>query len=151
APFATSAEDRSRLAVVRALNLFFGVRQVAKAEAMLHKAAADAADNAVRRRISAVHGVLAFFAGRPQQAAESGAEILASEGINPEAAVWASSAVGAALAGRGRITEALTAVESGWAALERCTTEPETAMCRQVLAHAELSALLLSGRVHDAL
>ena len=150
APFATSAEDRSRLAVVRALNLFFGVRQVAKAEAMLHKAAADAADNEVRRRISAVHGVLAFFAGRPQQAAESGAEILASEGISAEAAVWAASATGAGLAVQGRSTEALSAVEAGWAALARCTTEPEMASCRQVLAHAEVSALLLAGRVPEA-
>ncbi|HET9254595.1 MAG TPA: AAA family ATPase, partial [Pseudonocardiaceae bacterium] len=151
APFATSAEDRSRLAVVRALNLFFGTRLVAKAEAILHKAAADAADTEVNRRISAVHGVLAFFAGRPQQAAESGAEILASEGVSPEATVWASGAVGAALAARGRTTEALSAVRDGWAALDRCTTEPEIAMCRQVLAHAELSALVLSGQVHDAL
>lgn len=150
APFATSAEDRSRLAVVRALNLFFGVRQVAKAEAMLHKAAADAADNEMCRRISAVHGVLAFFAGRPQQAAESGAEILASEGVSTEAVVWAASATGAGLATRGRTSEALSAVASGWAAIARCTTEPEMAVCRQVLAHAELSALLLAGRVHDA-
>ncbi|HEX6403912.1 MAG TPA: LuxR C-terminal-related transcriptional regulator [Pseudonocardiaceae bacterium] len=150
APFATSAEDRSRLAVVRALNLFFGVRQVAKAEAMLHKAAADAADNEVRRRISAVHGVLAFFAGRPQQAAESGAEILASEGVSTEAAVWAASATGAGLAVQGRSTEALSAVEAGWAALGRCTTEPEIASCRQVLAHAEMSALLFAGRVPEA-
>jgi DNA-binding NarL/FixJ family response regulator len=151
APFATSAEDQSRLAVVRALNLFFGIHLVAKAEAILHKAAADAADTEMNRRISAVHGVLAFFAGRPQQAAESGAEILASEGVSPEAVVWASSAIGAALAARGRAGESLSAVEGGWAALERCTTEPETAMCWQVLAHAELSALLLSGRVNEAL
>ncbi len=150
APFATSAEDRSRLAEVRALNLFFGVHQVAKAEGMLHKAVADAVDNEVRRRISAVQGVLAFFAGRPQQAAESGAEILASEGVSPEASVWASSATGAGLAVQGRITEALSAVEAGWAALARCTTEPEMASCRQVLAHAEMSALLRAGRISDA-
>jgi DNA-binding CsgD family transcriptional regulator len=149
-PFATSAEDRSRLAVVRALNLFFGVRQVAKAEGILQKAAAEAADNEVRRRISAVRGVLAFFAGRPSQAAESGAEILASEGVTAEAAVWAASAAGAGLAVGGRTTEALAAVEAGWAALARCTTEPEMASCRQVLAHAEVSALMLAGRVHDA-
>jgi DNA-binding CsgD family transcriptional regulator len=149
-PFATSAEDRSRLAVVRALNLFFGVRQVAKAEGVLQKAAAEAADNEVRRRISAVRGVLAFFAGRPSQAAESGAEILASEGVTAEAAVWAASAAGAGLAVGGRTTEALAAVEAGWAALARCITEPEMASCRQVLAHAEVSALLLAGRVHDA-
>jgi DNA-binding NarL/FixJ family response regulator len=150
APFATSAEDRSRLAVVRALNLFFGLGQVAKAEAMLHKAAADAADDETCRRTSAVHGVLAFFAGRPQQAAESGSEILASEGASPEVVVWASSAAGAGSAARGYIAEALAAVAGGWAALENCTTEPEMALCRQVLAHAELSALLLAGRVHDA-
>ncbi|MGH3790342.1 MAG: AAA family ATPase, partial [Pseudonocardiaceae bacterium] len=150
APFATSAEDRSHLAVVRALNLFFGLGQVAKAEAMLLKAAADAADNEMCRRTSAVHGVLAFFAGRPQQAAESGAEILASEGVNAEAVLWASSATGAGLAARGRITDALSAVSGGWAALARCTTEPEMALCRQLLAHGELSALLLAGRVHDA-
>ncbi len=150
APFATSAEDRSRLAVVRALNLFFGLGQVAKAEAMLNKAAADAADNEVCRRISAVHGMLAYFAGRPQQAAESGAEILASEGVSAEAVVWASSATGAGLAARGRTTEALSVVADGWAALARCTTEPEMALCRQALAHGELSALLLGGRVHDA-
>ncbi|MGH3754255.1 MAG: LuxR C-terminal-related transcriptional regulator [Pseudonocardiaceae bacterium] len=150
APFATSAEDRSRLAVVRALNLFFGLGQVAKAEAMLHKAAADAADNETCRRTSAVHGVLAFFAGRAQQAAESGGEILVSEGPSAEAVVWASSAAGAGLAVRGRTAEALEAVAGGRAALAGCTTEPEMALCRQVLAHAELSALLLAGRVHDA-
>jgi DNA-binding NarL/FixJ family response regulator len=150
APFATSAEDRSRLAVVRALNLFFGLGQVAKAEGMLHKASADAADNETCRRISAVHGVLAFFAGRPQQAAESGGEILASEGASAEAMVWASGAAGAGLAARGRTAEALSAVAAGWAALKRCTTEPEMALCRQTLAHAELSALLLAGRVNEA-
>jgi DNA-binding NarL/FixJ family response regulator len=150
APFATSAEDRSRLAVVRALNLFFGLGQVAKAEGMLHKASADAADNETCRRISAVHGVLAFFAGRPQQAAESGGEILTSEGASAETMVWASGAAGAGLAARGRTAEALSAVAAGWAALKRCTTEPEMALCRQTLAHAELSALLLAGRVDDA-
>ncbi|HEY6422955.1 MAG TPA: LuxR C-terminal-related transcriptional regulator [Pseudonocardiaceae bacterium] len=150
APFATSAEDRSRLAVVRALNLFFGVGQVAKAEATLHKAAADTSDNVMWRRTSAVHGLLAFFAGRPQQAAESGSEILASEGVSDEAVVWASSAAGVGLAARGRTAEALDAVATGWAALKRCTTEPEMALCRQALAHGELSALLLAGRVHDA-
>ncbi|MGH3775407.1 MAG: LuxR C-terminal-related transcriptional regulator [Pseudonocardiaceae bacterium] len=150
APFATSAEDRSRLAVVRALNLFFGLGQVAKAEGMLHKASADAADNEMCRRTSAVHGVLAFFAGRPQQAAESGGEILASEPTSAEAVVWASSAAGAGLAARGRTAEALSAVAAGWEALKRCTTEPEMALCRQTLAHGELSALLLAGRVDDA-
>jgi hypothetical protein len=102
------------------------------------------------RRTSAVHGVLAFFAGRPQQAAESGAEILASEEVSAESVMWASSAMGVGLAARGRTTEALSAVTGGWAALERCTIEPEMALCRQVLAHGELSALLLAGRVHDA-
>ncbi|MGH3936085.1 MAG: LuxR C-terminal-related transcriptional regulator, partial [Pseudonocardiaceae bacterium] len=150
APFATSAEDRSRLAVVRALNLFFGLGQVAKAEATLHKASADAADNETCRRTSAVHGVLAYFAGRPQQAAESGGEILASEGVSAEAVVWASSAAGAGLVARGRTVEALSAVADGWAALKRCTTEPEMALCRQTLAHAELSALLLAGRINEA-
>ena len=150
APFATSAEDRSRLAVVRALNLFFGLGQVAKAEATLHKASADAADNETCRRTSAAHGVLAFFAGRPQQAAESGGEILASEGTTPEAVVWASSAAGMGLAARGRPTEALSAVVTGWDALKRCTTEPEMALCRLTLAHSELSALLLAGRIDDA-
>ncbi|MGH3965223.1 MAG: LuxR C-terminal-related transcriptional regulator [Pseudonocardiaceae bacterium] len=150
APFATSAEDRSRLAVVRSLNLFFGLGQVAKAEGMLHKAAADAADNETCRRTSAVHGVLAFFAGRPQQAAESGGEILASEPTSAEAVVWASSAAGAGLAARGRTGEALSAVAAGWEALKRCTTEPEMALCRQTLAHGELSALLLAGRIDDA-
>jgi DNA-binding NarL/FixJ family response regulator len=150
APFATSAEDRSRLAMVRALNLFFGLGQVAKAEGMLHKASADAADNETCRRTSAVHGVLAFFAGRPQQAAESGGEILVSEGASAEAVVWASSAAGAGLVARGRTAEALSAVADGWAALKRCTTEPEMALCRQTLAHAELSALLLAGRINEA-
>lgn len=150
APFATSAEDRSRLAVLRALNLFFGLGQVTKAEAMLHKAAADAADNEMCRRTSAVHGVLAFFAGRPQQAAESGAEIMAAEGASAEAVAWASGATAAGLAVLGRATEALSAVGQGWAALTRCTTEPELALCRQLLAHGEISALLQAGRVQEA-
>ncbi|MGH4023384.1 MAG: AAA family ATPase, partial [Pseudonocardiaceae bacterium] len=152
APMICAAEDHYRFAVLRAFNLFFGLGQVDAAEAVLRDAA-EAAEPQVVRRVRAVAGVLAFFAGRSQQAAENGPD-LPAEG-SAETAIWVSSAAALQLAGCGRATEALAAVARGWAALDRAAlkpdgAEPETALARLALAHAEVSALLLGGRIRDA-
>ncbi|MCE3554611.1 helix-turn-helix transcriptional regulator [Pseudonocardia sp. RS11V-5] len=38
----------------------------------------------------------------------------------------------------------------GWAAFEECTAEPELAITRAILRHAELAGLLLTGRIREA-
>lgn len=148
APLVRAEQDRYRLDVVRAVNLFFGLGQVEAAETVLRQAAASAGP-ATAGSIRAVEGVLGCFAGRPQPAAESGPE---HDGAGP--AVWACTAAALRLACAGRVTEALTAVARGRDALECCVrrperTEPEIALARLVLAHAEVSALLLAGRVRE--
>lgn len=151
APLVSSAEDRYRLAVARALNLFFGLGRVEEAETTLREVA-DAAEPEAGRSARAVAGVLAFFAGRPEQAAEIEHDVPA--GAPAGTVIWVSSAAALGLAGCGRTAEALTAAARGWAALERCAlkpdgTEPETALARLALAHAEVSALLFAGRIRD--
>ncbi|MGH3797291.1 MAG: LuxR C-terminal-related transcriptional regulator [Pseudonocardiaceae bacterium] len=154
APLVSSADDRYRLVVGRALNLFFGLDRAAAAETMLREAA-EGAQPQVGRSIRAVGGVLAFFAGRPREAAEFGLDVAGCGGESAGTRLWASSAAGLGLAATGRSTEALAAVARGRAALERCprtpdAAEPETALARLALAHGELSALLFAGRIHDA-
>lgn len=150
-PLVTEVSDRYRLIVVRALNLFFGQGRLVAGEAMLREAAA-AAQPQVAASLRAIGGVLAFFAGRPREAAEFGRDISAAAG---SAQFWAAGAGGIGLAALGRSTEALTAVAAGWAALDECAVtadpaEPEVGMVRLVLAHAEMSALLFAGRIRDA-
>ncbi|MGH3942068.1 MAG: LuxR C-terminal-related transcriptional regulator [Pseudonocardiaceae bacterium] len=147
----TSAHDRYRLTVVRALNLFFGKGQLAAAEVLLREAVAGAEPEAAES-LRAVGGVLAFFAGRPEEAAGFGRDISVLPG---SAQIWAACAAGMGLAAGGRGAETLAAVAVGRAALDGCamrvdTTEPEMALARLLLAHAEMSALLLAGRIRDA-
>ncbi|MGH3907682.1 MAG: LuxR C-terminal-related transcriptional regulator [Pseudonocardiaceae bacterium] len=147
----TSAHDRYRLAVVRALNLFFGLGRVEEAETTLREVA-DAAEPEAGRSARAVAGVLAFFAGRPQQMAEPARDV--SAGGSAGARIWVPCAAALRLAASGHAADALAAVARGRAALERCpvqpdSTEPETALARLAFAHAELSALLLAGRIRD--
>ncbi|MGQ0776827.1 MAG: LuxR C-terminal-related transcriptional regulator [Pseudonocardiales bacterium] len=148
---ATDVQDQYRLTVVRALNLFFGRGQLAPAEEMLREAAASAKPEAAES-LRALGGVLAFFAGRPQEAAGFERDMSALAG---SAQIWAACAAGMGLAAGGRSTETLAAVAVGRAALDGCamridTTEPEMALARLLLEHAEMSALLLAGRIRDA-
>ncbi len=152
AALVTSAHDRYRLAIVRALNLFFGLGRVEEAETILRQVA-DAAEPEAGRSVRAVAEVLAFFAGRPQQVAELGVRDV-SAGASAGERIWVSCAAALGLAARGRTADALATVARGRAALERCpvqpdSAEPETALARLALAHAELSALLLAGRIRD--
>ncbi|HEY2764963.1 MAG TPA: LuxR C-terminal-related transcriptional regulator [Pseudonocardiaceae bacterium] len=158
APLAGSAEDRYRLVVVRALNLFFGLGQAAAAETMLREAGAVVEPDAACS-VRAVSGVLGYFAGRPQEAAEFGLDASAAA-TGSAARIWGSCAAGMGLAAIGRGTEALAAVARGRAALEHRSTRPDTTgpdtagpdtgLIWLTLAHGELSALLLAGRVRDA-
>ncbi|MGH3914020.1 MAG: AAA family ATPase, partial [Pseudonocardiaceae bacterium] len=150
-PLVTEVRDRYRLVVVRALNLFFGKGRLPAAEAMLREAAAGA-EPQTAASLRAIGGVLAFFAGRPQEAADLDRDIPTSTG---SAQIWAAGAAGMGLAACDQVTDALAAIAVGRAVLEDCPlsahpTEPEMGLARLVLAHAETSALLVAGRIRDA-
>jgi DNA-binding CsgD family transcriptional regulator len=153
---ATASEpaDRSRLVIGRALNLFFGLGRPGEAEAMLREAeAAPGVDpgHGPGSCITATRGVLAFLAGRPQEAAEISNEVLTSpRGASRPARAWAWAAAAAGLADAGRGAEALAAVASGRAECDRARGETELTMARLLLARGELDALLFTGRIHDA-
>jgi DNA-binding CsgD family transcriptional regulator len=153
---ATASEpaDRSRLVIGRALNVFFGLGRPHEAEAMLRdteKALAGDPGRGPGSCVTATRGVLAFFAGRPQQAAEISSEVLtAPSGSNRPARAWAWAAAAAGLAVAGRGTQALAAVASGRAECDGARGETELTMARLLLARGELDALLFTGRIHEA-
>jgi RecA/RadA recombinase len=94
AALVTAAPDRYRLVVVRALNLFFGLGQVAAAERMLREAAAaaDGTEPETARAVRAIAGVLAFFAGRPLAATNSGPDGWGCAEKSAGTRVWTSAA-----------------------------------------------------------
>lgn len=152
APLVRTADDHYRLGVVRALNLYFGLGQPDAAEAML-RAAAAGADAEQARRMRAVAGVLAYFAGRPQLGAEVEQDLTSGEPAGTT--IWTATAAALGLARSARLGDALASAARGWAALDRYAlkpdgAEPETALARLALVHAEVSALLFAGRIRDA-
>ncbi|WP_448640226.1 LuxR C-terminal-related transcriptional regulator [Geodermatophilus sp. URMC 63] len=135
-----TAAEREQLAVTRTLNHFYGLGSVE--EARVEGAAAGTHQDAV----SAVRGLLLYSAGRSREALGS------TEGArrDPASRLWACAARTGALAVLGRADEALTAADEGWKALDEAAATAETSTARAALAHGEVRALELSGRIREA-
>ncbi len=147
AVLARTGEERARLAITRALNLFFGLDRAKEATAALDEAAESVAQPA---SVQAVHSMLSFSAGRPQEAADLGRSVLAVQPVGDAAQVWACATMTATQAALGSTARALTFAEQGWAADGRNTSDPEISSARLVLAHEELLALSMAGRIGEA-
>lgn len=144
-----SAPDRSRLVMMRALNLFSGLGRTADAETELEKAAAGMPDGEGRDALAATLALVAFLDGRPERAVGLGTTVMAGAHRESCAHPLAAAARVAGLAVSGRPTEALQVATAGWAALERVPSEAEVAFVRLELAQGELLALWLAGRFGD--
>lgn len=136
---------RAQLAVLRARNLYCGLGRATDAESALRAAEAVVTTAEVRARVVGARGVLTFLTGRPRHAIELGVAETSLLGEGPRPSASAVSV--AALAVTGRVQEALAAAASGWSVIERYRLEPETTFSRLMLAHGELLALRVAGRI----
>jgi DNA-binding CsgD family transcriptional regulator len=147
---ARTEDERAGLASTRALNLFYGLGRAQEAIAALDRTSASVGADA-SAKLTAVRSVLSFSAGRPREAAELGHRVL-DTGLADDgsARICACAAVTAAHAVLGAPADALRFAEQGWAAAGRGRGDPEVFSARWALAHDELLALNLAGRVGDA-
>ena len=147
---ARTDEERAGLAATRALNLFYGLGRAQEAVAVLDEANESIGPRA-SAKVTAVRSILSFSAGRPREAAELGRSVL-DVGLADEssATICAYAAVTAAQAVLGAPGDALRFAEHGRAAAARGRGDPEIFSARWALAHDELLALSLAGRVGEA-
>ena len=144
---ATCDDDRARLAVTRALNLACGWGRVASAAAHVQEVAGTVRSEEGRALLTATGAVLAFLAGDPQEAVRLGTSVL-NAGSSAESRPLAAAATASGLAVIGRTAEAQDTVRAGWTALAGLRQGPELSAARVALAHAEVLALSLGGRLH---
>lgn len=143
APQATTDADRSRLAVLRAVNLARGLGRRAEAEEVL--AATDLTDPAPRDTVAAARALLALLRGDPRRAMELGGPLL----VPGTAGSLAAAAVAGGLAVTGRAAEAVSVASRGRAGLDGGPTGGDVTFVRIALAHTELLALRLAGSFRD--
>ena len=135
-----SDDDRSRLAMLRAVNLSHGPGRATDAESTLAAAEGAVTGDGARNLLLATRALLAFESGRPRDAVELGT------GIGRGGRALAAAAAASGLAMIGRTADALAAADTGWAALADMPTEPGATFARLALARAELLALSAAGR-----
>jgi DNA-binding NarL/FixJ family response regulator len=147
-PLATADGDRSRLTVLRALNLADGLDRPAEAAQVLDGIAPT--DAAARAALAAARALLAFLGGAPLRAVELGTPILRAaqeaEPVRGCGPPLAAAAVTAGLAVTGRAAESIRAAGRGARMLQRVPDEGVATFVRVALARAELLALRLAGR-----
>lgn len=146
---ATTDWDRSRLGMMRALNLFFGVGRAGEAEAAITAAADRVTDADALNALRATSALTAFLAGRVDRAIELGTSVLSRAGTSSCARPLAAAAIGSALAVTGRTADARRVTADGWAALEQLPNEISAPFVRLALTQAELLALWLTGRLRE--
>jgi DNA-binding CsgD family transcriptional regulator len=148
AALAQTADERSRLVVLRAITVFRS-RGSAAAESRLDQDLEDVTDERARAVLLATRALLAFWSGRPGEAVDLGTELLADPAAGPTSRPLAAAAVAAGHAVAGRAGAALAAAESGWAALADLPAATGAPFVRLTLAQAELLALSAAGRLAE--
>jgi DNA-binding CsgD family transcriptional regulator len=146
----SAGEDaRADLAVSRALALTCGLGRRAEAGAVLADAVGAVASEPARSVLVAAGAVLSFLHGEPLTAVHEGTSLLDSGSCDGAAQPLAAAAVAAGLAVTGRTGQALATASAGWASLQSDHGAAAPALVRVLLAHAELTALHLGGRLHE--
>jgi DNA-binding NarL/FixJ family response regulator len=145
APVAASEGSLVQLTVMRAISLFFGLDRASEAFAVLQEAAASIHDEEEWAWVTAAEAYFAFFAGEPQRATDTASAVLKRARPDGVARPLAAGASAAGLAVAGRTGTALELARSGWEALDKVPTGPETALLRLALIQAEVLALRYGG------
>ena len=138
--------DHARLTYLRASNMLWALADPARAKEFIDDASHTTARQA-RSWIDALLTVYWFAMDRPD-AATLAAKNLALDNLPPIVGTETAWALAAISADAGRAAEAVAIAETGYTVATRCFDAPHM---RFNVADAHLSALLLSGRIRDAL
>jgi DNA-binding CsgD family transcriptional regulator len=140
-----SGADHARFAFLRASNMLWALGDPAGAKEVIDDASRNAPPEA-RSYIDAFLTVYWFATDQPDAATEASKSLaLADLPVVGAEIAWALTAISA---DAGRTTEAVAAADAGYAVATRSFDAPQM---RFNIADAHVSALLLSGRVNDAL
>jgi len=139
-------KDHARLTYLRASNMLWALADPARAKMIIDDASHTTARQA-RSWIDALLTVYWFAMDRPD-AATLASENLALDNLPPIVGTETALALAAISADAGRADEAVAIAEAGYTIATRCFDAPHM---RFNVADAHLSALLLSGRISEAL
>jgi DNA-binding CsgD family transcriptional regulator len=137
--------DRGRFAFLRASNILWALADPARAKEFIDEAA-PLTSPAARSYVDAFLAVYWFATDQPQAAAKA-SEMLAPEQLPPVVGAEVAWVLTAIAADAGRTAEAETAAEVGYTVATRSLDAPHM---RFNIADAHITALLLAGRVGDA-
>jgi DNA-binding NarL/FixJ family response regulator len=144
---ARTDEQRTRVAIPRAGNLFFTMREPAAAETLLADILAIVTDQSCRDQLTAMQAAFDGLLGRPDRALRSGRIALAAENLSDQAVMAAAYGLVTSLGSLGRADELGPIVARGHAAAHR---RFEAAFMRFGLVDLHLAALWPAGYLHEA-
>jgi DNA-binding CsgD family transcriptional regulator len=139
-------KDHAQLTYLRASNMLWALADPARAKMIIDDASRTAAHQA-HSWIDALLTVYWFAMDRPD-AATLASKNLALDNLPPIVGTETAWALAAISADAGRAAEAVAIAQTGYTIATRCFDAPHM---RFNIADAHLSALLLSGRISDAL
>jgi DNA-binding CsgD family transcriptional regulator len=140
--------DTARLAAVRALNLTCALGRAPDAVAVLREADVNVRSGEGRAIVSAARCMLAVLGG-DRDAERKATEVLAAAPPGSPARPLAAAAAALSLALAGQTERALATVQDGWAAVDATWSVSEPLLTCVVLAHAEVLALYMAGRLRE--
>ncbi len=138
-------DDRARFAFLRASNMLWALGDPVRAKKIIDDAASSTPPQA-RSFIDAFLTVYSFATDQPQAAIRASRK-LPLEDLPPVVGAEIAWALTAISADAGRVDEAVATAEAGYAVTTRSFDAPQM---RFNIADAHLTALLLAGRIHDA-
>jgi DNA-binding CsgD family transcriptional regulator len=141
-----SGTERARLAFLRASNMLWALGDPARAKEIIDGAAYDASSEA-RSYIDAFLTVYWFATDQPDMAKQASKKLVLEE-LPPVVGAEIAWVLAAVSADAGRTSEALAVAEAGYKVAARSFDAPHM---RFNIADAHVSALLLAGRIADAL
>ena len=142
-----SDEERARFTYLRASNLLWALADPVRAKEVIDEGAGAVAKGAARRSIDAVSAVYWFAMDQPDAAMEA-AKNLVLEELPPIVGAEMAWALAAIHGDAGRTSEAVAVAEAGYEIAIRCSDAPHM---RFNIADAHVGALVLAGRISDAL
>ena len=142
-----SDEERARFTYLRASNLLWALADPVRAKDVIDEGAAAVAEGPARRSIDAVSAVYWFAMDQPDAAMEA-AKNLVLEELPPIVGAEMAWALAAIHGDAGRTAGAVAVAEAGYEIAIRCSDAPHM---RFNIADAHVGALVLAGRISDAL
>lgn len=138
--------DRARFTYLRASNLLWALADPVRAKEIIDDAT-DITERPARHCIDALRAVYWFAMDRPDTATQASKDLGLDDlpAIVGTETAWAIATISA---DAGRTTEAVTTADAGYAVATRCFDAPHM---RFNIADAHVSALLLAGRMSEAL